>query len=597
MDPAIQSRIHLSLPFSDFQIEQRKQVWQNLIDRNPNLANIDLNEYELEKLASVQLDETDIKGVLDYAEKGASLGMIGITYGFLYDSCIEWERINLQTSEELSSRHMASSEDGAPPSLANTPRSPLLEAYHGTYQSISPMPSPTLVASKSQAEVVESTSSISFSDEVELEEPIAWAEAIRARALKFKAKRQLDNKLDSGSEFQSGGAEVDSTNLPTSSGESLQEEVLRATVRASRSVVLKEHTTPKQEVEEYEPRQASTVVTIEREPDFSSAQAIADMAQGTRGEGKFAEVESRLPDNKMTPAVDDPPLTAERILSHLGPWNPVPRQHDPQEGENQKYVPSLEEKMGRYEQSLGPGDDTARKMISDLMQHRDPSYQPAFNSTFEAKEFPRNPSDSFPLDASLQPPPQTIQQSVESIDQSHGQELKKHDPIQEEADRTYREIMEARQVASQVLRSHHGEDEESREGFIANQLGLEIQMKQEPLDAPNADFQFDAVWDPMARLPATTARDQDVPALNLIVPSPVPSPKPKNQQHAPSKTLGESRPPPEEAVFGARNLEPPETTLYDIDKSDVQLTAEQLERLRDQQESFINSLGINPEES
>ena len=36
---------------------------------------------------------------------------------------------------------------GASMSLANAPGSPLLEAYHGTYQSISPMPSPLLMAS------------------------------------------------------------------------------------------------------------------------------------------------------------------------------------------------------------------------------------------------------------------------------------------------------------------------------------------------------------------------------------------------------------------------------------------------------------------
>lgn len=37
---------------------------------------------------------------------------------------------------------------GATMSLANTPGSPLLEAYHGTYQSMSPMPSPLLLASE-----------------------------------------------------------------------------------------------------------------------------------------------------------------------------------------------------------------------------------------------------------------------------------------------------------------------------------------------------------------------------------------------------------------------------------------------------------------
>lgn len=47
---------------------------------------------------------------------------------------------------------------GAPPS-------PLLEAYHGTYQSISPMPSPLLLASHSQLDIMEPLSPLSSSDD------------------------------------------------------------------------------------------------------------------------------------------------------------------------------------------------------------------------------------------------------------------------------------------------------------------------------------------------------------------------------------------------------------------------------------------------
>ena len=54
---------------------------------------------------------------------------------------------------------------GASLSLANAPGSPLLEAYHGTYQSISPMPSPLLIASSSHTEIMESISPISSGDE------------------------------------------------------------------------------------------------------------------------------------------------------------------------------------------------------------------------------------------------------------------------------------------------------------------------------------------------------------------------------------------------------------------------------------------------
>ena len=54
---------------------------------------------------------------------------------------------------------------GASLSLANAPGSPLLEAYHGTYQSISPMPSPLMIASSSHTEITEPLSPLSSGDE------------------------------------------------------------------------------------------------------------------------------------------------------------------------------------------------------------------------------------------------------------------------------------------------------------------------------------------------------------------------------------------------------------------------------------------------
>jgi hypothetical protein len=44
---------------------------------------------------------------------------------------------------------------GSHPSLANAPGSPLLESYHGTYQSMSPMPSPLLLASNGNLSPIE----------------------------------------------------------------------------------------------------------------------------------------------------------------------------------------------------------------------------------------------------------------------------------------------------------------------------------------------------------------------------------------------------------------------------------------------------------
>lgn len=44
----------------------------------------------------------------------------------------------------------------------------------------------------------------------------------------------------------------------------------------------------------------------------------------TRRERNFADVESGLPDIKMSPGPDDRPDLATKLLSHLGTWNPVP---------------------------------------------------------------------------------------------------------------------------------------------------------------------------------------------------------------------------------------------------------------------------------
>jgi hypothetical protein len=66
-------------------------------------------------------------------------------------------------------------------------------------------------------------------------------------------------------------------------------------------------------------------------------QAAADVAMGmvngdsgslmeyrTRRDRRFEEVESSLPNIKMTPAVDHRPSITTRLLSYLGPYNPAP---------------------------------------------------------------------------------------------------------------------------------------------------------------------------------------------------------------------------------------------------------------------------------
>lgn len=53
------------------------------------------------------------------------------------------------------------------------------------------------------------------------------------------------------------------------------------------------------------------------------------MEHRTRKERKFAEVESGLPDIKMTPAVDHRPSLVVRLFSYLGPYNPIAQQISP----------------------------------------------------------------------------------------------------------------------------------------------------------------------------------------------------------------------------------------------------------------------------
>jgi hypothetical protein len=137
---------------------------------------------------------------------------------------------------------------------------------------------------------------------------------------------------------------------------------------------------------------------------------------------------------------------------------------------------------------------------------------------------------------------------------------KERDPVQEEADRAYREIVMARKIASQVIRSRSNSpdrsvvekytaEEEEEPVRIVTPPGMEDQKKVGPYDAPNADFQLDHVLeDPldlrnfrisptnMVRVDAEgpyLKRDPDAdrprPFLNLVHPTPTPSPAPEKQ--------------------------------------------------------------------
>ncbi|KAL2064896.1 hypothetical protein VTL71DRAFT_4036 [Oculimacula yallundae] len=132
------------------------------------------------------------------------------------------------------------------------------------------------------------------------------------------------------------------------------------------------------------------------------------------------------------------------------------------------------------------------------------------------------------------------------------------DPIQEEADRAYREIVMARKIASQVIRSrspspdpsvvhkYEHKDQEEEVIRIVTPPGMEEHKGKGPYDAPNADFRLDHVLEhpkdlqlfsrPSSGLNRSIAepiRDPDAskprPHLNLVRPTPTPSPMPEKQ--------------------------------------------------------------------
>lgn len=149
----------------------------------------------------------------------------------------------------------------------------------------------------------------------------------------------------------------------------------------------------------------------------------------------------------------------------------------------------------------------------------------------------------------------------EPAEESQSKSKPERDPIQEEADRAYREIVMARKIASQVIRSRspspnrsvvrkYEEDKEEEEEIvrIVTPPGMEEEKekKKGPYDAPNADFKLDLVLeDPRHLRNGIVPRidfDTDGPSLkfdpdaskprpflNLVLPTPTPSPAPEKQ--------------------------------------------------------------------
>jgi hypothetical protein len=178
------------------------------------------------------------------------------------------------------------------------------------------------------------------------------------------------------------------------------------------------------------------------------------------------------------------------------------------------------------------------------------------------------------------------------------------DPIQEEADRAYREIVMARKIASQVIRSRspspdpsvvnkYEDDNEEPVIRIITPPGMEDRKKEGPYDAPNADFKLDYVLEDPRELrtfnilvidvensDAATPnlkRDPDAvlprPHLNLVRPTPTPSPMPEKQEEVqaarsesnqPSKPKGETTSVVTDTVDESRGKDepsPPSSTI------------------------------------
>ncbi|CAG8982632.1 hypothetical protein HYALB_00006027 [Hymenoscyphus albidus] len=137
------------------------------------------------------------------------------------------------------------------------------------------------------------------------------------------------------------------------------------------------------------------------------------------------------------------------------------------------------------------------------------------------------------------------------------------DTVQEEADRAYREIVMARKIASQVIRSRsaspdgsvvgrYSRKEEAEEIQIVTPPEMEHHKDKGPYDAPNADFQPDYQFDDPRQLhgfkdqlsSGYLKRDPDAtkprPLLNLVRPTPVPSPLPKKGVDIPEQSRSES---------------------------------------------------------
>ncbi|KUJ22549.1 uncharacterized protein LY89DRAFT_664359 [Mollisia scopiformis] len=257
-----------------------------------------------------------------------------------------------------------------------------------------------------------------------------------------------------------------------------------------------------------------TVVTVEREPDFSRMQSysIKDPSSGSnaRVEVEYSDEDERDRRSRGRQSRDAPLHEAEDIYEETKHFT----------------APIAVAAIG-----AAVAADHHRESRSDKRRDERRSGSRGDYDTYDYK-----PSDK---------------------EQDRDREAER---IQEEADRAYREIVMARKIASQVIRSRspspdpsvvekYNTKEEEEIVRIVTPPGMEEHKKKGPYDAPNADFQLDHVIEPKemhifkapsvrygraAPEPVFVKRDPDAerprPLLNLVYPTPTPSPIPEKQK-------------------------------------------------------------------
>ncbi|KAE9381568.1 hypothetical protein N431DRAFT_476373 [Stipitochalara longipes BDJ] len=264
-----------------------------------------------------------------------------------------------------------------------------------------------------------------------------------------------------------------------------------------------------------EPAPAVHYVTVEREPDFTRIAPIRD---------------ARTPDF-MHMHRQNPPKYVDD--------GPGDREHDTRD----RALHEAEEIYEETKQSTAPLPAAAFSAAVAAVHHADAERETRSDKRRDERRGERRSDyddrDSKPRDKKSE---------------------KERDPVQEEADRAYREIVMARKIASQVIRSRSNspnrsvvekyEEEEVEEPVrIVTPPGMDDKKKVGPYDAPNADFQLDHVLEDPLDLrdfrisPTNTVRadaegpylkrdpdaDRPRPFLNLVRPTPVPSPMPEKQ--------------------------------------------------------------------